>query len=145
MKFRFLTEELIRHKDRKAAIESLKDQIQTLEMEITGIKATSYDKDIVSGGGENIREARLVESIARLTELENDLKVTVRNVESVENALSGITETERHILTEMYVDRRYGAADRLMDEFRVESSQLYRMKDKALIHYGIRKYGQIQL
>ena len=145
MKFRFLTEELIRYNDMKAAISSLKEQIETLELEATSIKATDYSRDVVSGGGDNIKEANLVENIAKREQMERDLKITEKNVKSIEIALNGITESERTILTRMYINREHRAAERIMDEMSIEQSQLYRLKDKALLHYGVRKYGNISL
>ena len=145
IKLKYVTDELKRHRDRKIAVSAIEEQIKTLEAEFTAIKATDYSRDIVSGCGDNIKEAKLIENIAKRTQLEQDYEVTVQQVNSVESTLDNLDPDERLVLTRFFINREQGAIQRLMHELNCEKSQVYRLKDKALIRFGTLRYGQIQL
>lgn len=145
MKFRYLSDELRAYRDMKASIESMHEEIATIDFELTNISATNYDKDIISGSGENGQQERIVNALNRKHQVETDLRITEETVMLIEKGLKGITAAERHILTSMYINHDHKAAQKLMEEMHIESSQLYRLKNKSLLHYGMRKYGQIQL
>lgn len=145
MKLKYVTDELKLLNDRRAAISNLKEQIQTLEYEFKAIKATRYDKDIVSGSSGTSKEAKMIENIAQREQLRQDLAITLKQVIAIEKTLNELSDSERLVLTRMYINHERGAVPRLMNELNCEQAQVYRLKDKALLHFGTRKYGQIQL
>lgn len=141
----YIVKELRNLQSERDALKSLPEQIKTIEMEITLIKATDYDRIIVSGGGENIKEQKLIEKLAQKQEREMDYEITKRKVKELEDALFGLTKEQQLILDQMYIRRRYKAVELLSEELNLEKTRIYDMKDEALIELARRKYGQVKL
>lgn len=141
----YIVKELKNLQNERDALKSLPEQIKTIEMEITLIKATDYDRVIVSGGGENLKEQKLIEKLAQKQERELDYEITKRKVKELEDAFFGLTKEQQLVLDQMYIRRRYRAVELLCEELSLEKTRIYEMKDEALIELARRKYGQVKM
>lgn len=130
---------------RKQSVYLLGEQIKTLELQYTAIRAASTDGTPVSGGGGNRREDSMLNNIATRTELENNRKIARREVEITERGLASLSAEERKILEGFYIKRQYSHVSRLCDELNVEKSEVYRRKDAALDKFTIACYGVVRI
>lgn len=128
---------------KQAAVQRIPEKIKALEIKAGAIKATSFDKDIVDGG-ENTREEMLLANIAERTELEKNLQATLIEIQGLQAALAELDKDERFVLDKFFIHRKYNACETCCAELNVEKSQVYRIKDKALVNIARRYYGQVK-
>lgn len=133
------------YEDRKIAVDSLTEQINSLEDKFTAIRAATTDSTPVQGGNENRREQMLIHNISTREELKNNLDIIKREIEITEKGLAVLTETERLILTRFYINRSKGYIERLCDELFISKTELYRQKDEALKRFTMVCYGIVEL
>lgn len=141
----FAIQRLRDYEDRKAAIDSLAEQIELLEDKFTAIRAATTDGTPVQGGNENRREQMLIHNIATREELTKSLELTKKEVEITEKGLAALTETEKKILQRFYINRTKGYVERLCDELYISKTELYRQKDDALKRFTMVCYGIVEL
>jgi len=137
----WLIEDLRSLERNRGAIEQMMFELQTIEAEFASIKATNYDK-MPTASGVNIAEERMLTAIAKKTELEADLKATSLHVEDMDRLLRTLPDDELLVVKRMLVNRERGAVENLMGELNVEKSQIYRIRDRALLHLAKSRYGQ---
>ena len=128
----------------REALIAIPERIQTLELSFGAIQAARTDGDPVSGGT-NRREDALLANIAERDRLRQNLEVTRREVEQLERALNMLGEDERLIIDRFYIDRPRDHVERLCEELHLEKSQVYEMKNRALISLARALYGQVNL
>lgn len=136
----YLTNDLKNLKKHRFAIMQMESELQTLEAEFTAIKATNYDK-LPSGSGENMQEERLLTAIENKYVKELELKATRMHVADMERLLAQLPDDERRVIDVMLVNGEKYARERLSMELSVEQSQIYRIKNKALMHLAELRYG----
>lgn len=141
----FAIQRLRDYEDRKRAIDSLAEQINSLEDKFTAIRAATTDSTPVQGGNENRREQMLIHNIATREELKNNLEIIKQEIDITEKGLDVLTETERLILTRFYINRSKGYIERLCDELFISKTELYRQKDEALKRFTMVCYGIVEL
>ena len=128
----------------RAALHNIPERILVLEMAFDGLKAANTDSDRVSGG-ENHREEAMLANIAERDELKRNLEITRREVEQVDAALAELSQEERLVLDRFYIRREHGHVDRLCEELNMEKSQVYNIKNRALVKLARMLHGQVSL
>lgn len=120
----------------RARIEALKYAAEGLGMSGAAVKP---------GGKGGKPDDRLVSNIAERERLKLNIKIAQTLVSSIDAAMDQLTEAERAILNEFYINKKEGHAERLCHRFCVEKSKVYTMKDEALRKMAIGMYGVIEL
>lgn len=133
------------YRSRKAALANIPEQIKALEAEFTGIKSATTDGTPVSGTNSNKREERLLNNIARRDSLKLEYEIAARLANVTERGLDVLNERERRILDVFFIDRPANHVQLLCDEFFVEKTKLYTMKDEALNKFTRACYGVVEL
>ena len=82
-----------------------------------------------------------MDDIARRAELAFESENTRRWVETVDNALSALSDDERLILDRFYINREKDSVGLLCEELCLERSRVYQLKDKAVRHFTLILYG----
>lgn len=129
---------------KRSSLNHMREEIETLKLEETAIKATDYDRINVSGGGENHQEEKLIANIAKRSELEMNLEVTRKQVEALDRLLAELSKDERLILDRMFVHRERNAAESLAVSLGYETRRIYQKKDEALRNLARRRFGQVR-
>lgn len=124
----------------KFAIMQITSELETLDAEYAAIKATNYDK-MPGGNGENIQEEKLVTAIALKDQKEAELKLNKMRVEDLERLLAQLTDDEYRILDLMIINKEKYATDSLQDELGYEKAEIYRKKNRALMHLAQLRHG----
>lgn len=122
------------------SIVQMTEELQTLEAEFSAIKATNYDKQ-PGGSGDNIQEEKLLTSIAKRDELRSNLKYTKRKVADMERLLSQLPTDERRVVERMFIGKEKYAGDNLAEELDCDTTTVYRIKNRALLHLAQMRYG----
>lgn len=118
-----------------ASIETIPDQIRTLELNAVSIRSATTDQTPVQGGG-NKREEALNANIEARDELKRNLECAQRTVRSVKRALDTLTPHERHILETMHITHQRKATERLRREFCFSDARsVYKLERRALAHF----------
>lgn len=129
---------------KRSALKHIPEQIKALEMKYGEIKATSYDKDVVSGG-ENRREEKLIEVLLEKDQLRRNYERTLLEVKEADTILLELTEEQRTVLQYMFIKRQKNDPDRLAEILCCEKATVYRKRNDALINYARRKLGVVEL
>lgn len=122
------------------AIVQIESELETLDAECAAIKATNYDK-MPAGSGDNLQEEKLVTAIARKDQKEAELKLNKMRVADLERLLEQLTDDERRILERMVINKEKYATDGLSEELGIEIAQIYRIKNRALMHLAQLRHG----
>ena len=128
----------------RAALKNIPERILVLGLKFAGLKATDTDSDRVSCG-ENHREEAMLANIAERDELKRNLEITRREVEQVDAALAELSQEERLVLDRFYVHREPGHVERLCEELNMEKSQVYNVKNRAMVKLARILHGQVSL
>ena len=128
----------------RAALQNIPERIRTLEIAFAGLRAANTEGDVVSGG-ENHREEVLLANIAERDALRLNLEVTSREVRQVEKALSRLSPDEALVLERFYIHREPGHVERLCEELCMEKSQVYNIKNRAMVKLARMLHGQVNL
>lgn len=137
---RISVERLREYNGRLAAIESIPEQIKTLELQFKAIRSATKDGDPVKGGTTD-REERLLSNISKRGELESNLEIAKREVQTTEKGLSVLTDKERRVLTVFFIDRPKDHVKKLCEEMMFEKTKIYQIKDEALKKFTKAVYG----
>ena len=124
----------------KFAIIQIQSELETLEAEYAAIKATSYDK-MPNGSGDNFQEEKLITAIAQKDQKEAELRLNKMRVADLERLLAQLTDDERRILERMVINKEKYATDSLQEELGYERTQIYNMKNRALMHLAQLRHG----
>lgn len=125
--------------DRKALVENLPDRIKELEYQYSMIKATTFDKETVSGGT-NHREDALINNIMERDRLKSAYEASKIEVETLERNIASLPRNERIALERFIInDERY-AAERLSEELGYERAQIYRIRNSAITNLTRKLY-----
>ena len=138
-------ERLNKYQARQTALESLTEQIKTLEQNYTAIRSATTDGTPTHGGHENKREEMLIGNIATREELQCNYEIAAHEVEITEKALATLTQEQQRILYKFYIMRNRGHVEDLCQELCVEKSRVYTLKDEALKKFTIACYGVVEI
>nr|DAF75774.1 MAG TPA: Protein of unknown function (DUF722) [Caudoviricetes sp.] len=136
--------ELGRYYEKRLAIDSLQDEIDTLNARMEGIRSPARDATPVQGGSSTAEE-RIINAICNRDNLTVNHKLVKWQVRQMDRGLSILTEQQRRILEVAVMRREYNAIDRLCEELHISKSELYRREDEALRRYTICRYGMTEL
>lgn len=133
-------DKLKHYEAKKKAVQSIPDEIRSLEREMAGIRSAAADGSPVRGGGSG-REDALLSWIVRKNELELSLKLAMGWVQRVDGALDVLGEDERLVLDRFYIKPAKGNVEWLCQELGVEKTTVYRRREDALYRFTIALYG----
>lgn len=122
------------------SISQMSEELKTLEEEYAAIKATDYDKQ-PGGHGENVQEEKLLTAIAKRDELSANLKYTRRRVADLERLIKSLPSDEQRVVERMFVNKEKYAGDNLAEELDCDTTTVYRIKNRALLHLAQMRYG----
>ena len=132
-------EKLQSYPTRRASCDSLKNELRRLEYEAEGLKSPTLGESVQLS--HSAQDDRIVTNLVHRKELEQRLRETELWLETVDGALSALTEQERLILRRMYMEGGRGNLDRLCQELELEKSMVYRRRDGALERFTSALYG----
>lgn len=124
----------------RLAVVNIPEEIKRLEVDAKSIRSARTDATPVSGGG-NRREDALLNNIVQRQELIWTLEQAQLWLRSTDRALTALTGEERQILNRLYIYPERGNLERLCKELDMETSTVYRRRDKALEHFTLALYG----
>lgn len=136
-------EKLRRYNAMRLATINIPQEIQRLEIEARSIRSAKNDATPVAGGG-NRREEAMINNIIERQELEWTLQQAQSWLQSTDRALTALNEEERQILHRLYIYPQKGGLERLCKDLDLETSSIYRRRDKALEHFTLALYGAAQ-
>ena len=133
-------EELREYEAKRAATESLPDEIARLKADGRKMGGANSSSTPVVGGGSRW-EDRQINLIVKCDKLETSLAYAQGWVSRVERGLAILSAEERLILDRFYINPAKGNVDRLCDELHLEKTAIYNRKDAALRKYTLARYG----
>lgn len=133
-------EKLRRYDAMRLATINIPEDVQRLEVDAQAIRSAKLDGAVVSGGG-NRREDALLNNIIHRQELLWTLEQAQLWLKTTDRALSALSSEEKLLLHRLYIYPEMGAPERLCKELGVETSSIYRRRDKALRHFTLAYYG----
>lgn len=133
-------EKLRRYDAMRLATINIPEEVQRLEVDAQAIRSAKLDGAVVSGGG-NRREDALLNNIIHRQELLWTLEQAQLWLKTTDRALSALSSEEKLLLHRLYIYPEMGAPERLCKELAVETSSIYRRRDKALRHFTLAYYG----
>ncbi len=122
-----------------AAIQSLQEELQRLELEATNIRSATADATPVQGGGSS-REDKLLSNIIHRDEIKRMIAGAKLACNVVNTSLAALDAAERDLLTNMYI-RISGGAPRIAEMLGLDERSVYKRADKALRRFVIALYG----
>ena len=133
-------EKLRRYDAMRLATINIPQELERLRIDARSIRSARTDKTPVSGGG-NRREEAMINNLIQRQELAWTLQQAKMWLQSTDRALSALTAEEKQILHRLYIYPEKGGLERLCKELDVESSSIYRRRDRALKHFTLAFYG----
>lgn len=133
-------EKLRKYDAMRLATINIPQEIERLEIDARSIRSARTDATPVTGGG-NRREEAMLNNIIHRQELAWTLEQAHLWLQSTDRALTALTNEEKLILHRLYIYPEKGSLDRLCKELDVESSSVYRRRDRALKHFTLAYYG----
>lgn len=137
-------ERLREYENRKRALELILEQIETLKINFTSVKAARTDGTPVKEGG-NKREDALINNIAKREELEKNLRIAENEVAITEKALATLTDEEKTVLEKFFINRPRRHIEELCELLCYEKTRVYEIKDNALRKFTMACYGVIDI
>ena len=133
-------EKLRRYSAMRLATINIPQELERLEIDARSIRSAKTDGTPVAGGG-NKREEALINNILHRQELTWTLQQAQLWLQITDRALSALSSDEKQILHRLYIYPEKGGLERLCKELGMETSSVYRRRDKALKHFTIAYYG----
>lgn len=133
-------EKLRRYDAMRLATINIPQELERLEIDAQSIRAARVDTPTVEGGG-NRREEALINNLLHRQELTRTLQQAQLWLQTTDRALTALDPKEKLILHRFYIYPEKGGLERLCSELEMETSTLYRHRDKALKHFTIAYYG----
>ena len=118
-------------------------EIRRLEEEATAIRSARTDGNYIQANGSR-REEVLLENMMRRQELHWQLDQTQAWLISMNKAIGVLTPEEKLVLHRFYMYPEKGSVEKLCQEMGLESSSVYRKRDKALRQFTIALYGSAE-
>lgn len=122
-----------------AAIQSLQEELQRLELEATNIRSAAADATPVQGGG-STREDKLLSNIIHRDEIKRMIAGAKLACNVVNTSLAALDAAERDLLTDM-LHRISGGTPRIAEMMGLDERSVYRRADRALRRFVIALYG----
>lgn len=133
-------EKLRRYDAMRLATINIPQELERLEIDAQSIRAARTDSATVSGGG-NRREEALLNNIIHRQELAWTLQQAHMWLQTTDRAMMTLTNDEKLILHRLYIYPHKGGLEQLCKDLGVETSSIYRRRDKALRRFTLAYYG----
>ena len=133
-------EKLRRYDAMRLATINIPEEIERLEIDAQSIRSARMDGTPVTGGG-NRREEALLNNIVHRQELAWTLQQAQMWLKTTDRALSVLPNDDKLILHRLYIYPQQGALEKLCKELGIESSSIYRRRDRALRRFTLAFYG----
>ena len=111
-----------------AAIQSLQEELQRLELEATNIRSATADATPVQGGG-SAREDKLLSNIIHRDEIKRMIAGAKLACNAVNISLAALDAAERDLLTDMYIHRISGGMPRIAEMLGLDERSVYKRAD----------------
>ena len=134
------TEKLRKYAAMRLAVVNIPEEIKRLEIDAKSIRSAKSDATPVAGGG-NKREEAMINNIVHRQELAWTLEQAHLWLRFVDRGLTALSAVEKTILHKLYIYPEKGNLERLCKELGMETSSIYRRRDKALEHFTLALYG----
>ena len=86
-------------------------------------------------------EEWMLNNIIKRERLKSNIAATQAWLALIENGLQALTDQQRDILTEFYINRNPGHVERIMERYHMEKSKVYNQKNQALYDFTLLMYG----
>ena len=136
-----MTADLKRFPLDKKAVRQLQLELETIQAEMTAIKATNYDK-MPTGSGTNTQQEKIIDAIARKEEKTANLHATELKVRDMENLLNELSPEDRELIEKTIIQRERNAEEILADKMGLEKRQVFNRKNTAITKLCMIRYGQ---
>ena len=133
-------EKLRRYDAMRLATINIPQELERLEIDAHSIRSARTDSATVDGGG-NRREEAMINNILHRQEMTWTLQQAQIWLQTTDRALTALTSEEKQILHRLYIYPEKGGLERLCKELGMETSSVYRRRDKALKHFTMAYYG----
>ena len=133
-------EKLRRYDAMRLATVNIPQELERLQIDACSIRAARTDSTPVTGGG-NRREEAMINNLIQRQELERTLQQAQLWLQATDRALSALNPEEKLILHRLYIYPEKNGLARLCQELDVETSSIYRRRDRALRHFTLAFYG----
>ena len=133
-------EKLRRYDAMRLATINIPLELQRLEVDAQSIRSARTDSTPVTGGGSK-REEAMINNIIERQELERALQQAQLWLRTTDKALSALDREEKLILHRLYLYPQKGSLELLSTELGIETSSIYRRRDKALKQFTLAYYG----
>ena len=133
-------EKLRRYDDMRLATINIPEELERLEIDAQSIRSARSDATPVAGGG-NRREEAMINNIIERQELERSLQQAMIWLRATDRALTVLSQEDKLILHRLYIYPQKGSLELLSRELGVETSSIYRRRDKALKQFTLAYYG----
>ena len=130
------------HEKRKAAMESLAEEIRELRSRTYGSSSPAADAVPVQGGS-STAEGRWIDVIDELERKKEAWRITKRRVDAVERGLAALDEQQREILEAFFINRVQGGADYLAEKLHLERTRVYELRESAIRDFTMARYGVV--
>lgn len=130
------------HEKRKAALESLADEIRELRGRTYGSSSPATDAVPVQGGS-STAEGRWIAAIDEMERKKEAYRLTKRRVEAVERGLAALDGQQREILEAFFINRVQGGADYLAEKLHLERTRVYELREVAIRDFTMARYGVV--
>ena len=129
---------------RQTAVKILTDELEELNSRLYAVRGPVVDRSPVQGGGCRV-EDRILSLLDERARKRQSLQMAKREVGSTCKALAALTDQQRDILDRFFIHRTADHVEALSRTYRLEQSQVYRLKDEALRDFTLARYGAIDL
>ena len=133
-------EKLRRYDAMRLATINIPEELERLEIDAQSIRSARSDATPVAGGG-NRREDAMINNISERQELERSLQQALIWLRATDRALTVLSQEDKLILHRLYIYPQKGSLELLSRELGVETSSIYRRRDKALKQFTLAYYG----
>lgn len=145
MDYREYSKDLLsRKKNLVSAYSVLNTELEKLDQEKYACKTAAINAG-ESDGEDKVYRERLLGILADIDDCRLRRSVVERELLKIEKGFAGLSDYQRDLLEEFFVERKMGAADDLMERWYKERSSLYRDRNRALEEFTRSIYGVLQL
>ncbi len=123
---------------KRFAVDQMTSELNTLEIEYKGIKASNYD-DLPSNTGVNKQLEKIEWNLARRETLTAALEATKSHVANMERLLSQLSDKDKEIIEKMIVEDR--TAEQLAEYLGIETRQIFNRKRDAIERLLYLRFG----
>ncbi len=142
MDYREYSKDLLsRKKNLVSAYSVINTELEKLEEEKYACKTAELN---AAEGERSPHRQRLLSVLANIEDCRLRRSVVERELIKIEKGMNGLSDYQKELLEEFFVEHKMGAADDLMERHYKERSSLYRDRNRALDEFTRSVYGVLQ-